>query len=281
MTEHDVAAAPLGVVGSETNPMLKITGGELRFGRFKLFNDLSLSMGQVGTPSIVALIGTNGSGKSALANVVSGYYHLSAGSVEVGGRAVTRLGSAQRARHGVRRSFQNVSGISGMTLLSYVMLGWEPVWSQPILNTVIGRPKARREEQAVAEKTMALISDVGLGQYYDRPLESCPYGVRKVADVVRAIGTAPGTVALLDEPTSGVSQSERGTVLDVIRSAFANNQCQLVVVIDHDVAFVRDLCPSSIVLEAGKVLASGATEDVLKMERVAVSFAGVKEHADG
>lgn len=103
--------------------------------------------------------------------------------------------------------------------------------------------------------------------------------MRKVADVVRAIGTAPGTVALLDEPTSGVSQSERGTVLDVIRSAFAQGQCELVVVIDHDVAFVRELCPSSIVLEAGSVLASGTTEDVLKMERVAVSFAGVKETA--
>lgn len=94
---------------------------------------------------------------------MSGYYPLSAGSVEIGHRAVTHLRAAQRARHGVRRSFQNVSHISGMTLLSYVMLGWEPVWNQPVLNTVIGRPKARREEKAVAEKTMALISDVGLG----------------------------------------------------------------------------------------------------------------------
>jgi len=271
------AKAPLGVVGSATNPMLKITGGELRFGRFQLFSDLSLSMGEVGQPSIVALIGTNGSGKSALANVVSGYYRLSAGSVLIADRDVTRLGPAQRARQGVRRSFQNVSGIGGMTLLSYVTLGWEPVWGQPLLNTVIGRPKARRAERDGAERTLALLVDVGLGEYFDQPLESCPYGVRKVADVVRAIGTAHGTVALLDEPTSGVSQSERGIVLDVIRSAFASGQCQLAIVIDHDVAFVRELCPSSIVLEAGKVLASGRTEDVLQMERVAVSFAGIKE----
>jgi ABC-type branched-subunit amino acid transport system ATPase component len=101
-----------------------------------------------------------------------------------------------------------------------------------------------------------------------------------VADVVRAIGTAPGTVTLLDEPTSGVSQSERGTVRDVIRSAFGRGQSELVVIIDHDVAFVRELCPNSVVLEAGKVLASGATADVLAMERVAVSFAGVQDRAN-
>lgn len=272
---------PLGVIGEGRNPMLRVARGELSFGQFALFKDLSLSLGDVGTPSIVALIGTNGSGKSALANVISGYYRLSSGSVEIGGRDLTRMRPTQRAQNGVRRSFQNVSGIGGMTLLSYVTLGWEPVWPQPIVNTVLGRRKARRYEREVAERTMALIAEVGLSEYYDRPLESCPYGVRKIADVVRAIGTAPGTVALLDEPTSGVSQSERGTVMDVIRHAFASAQCELVVIIDHDVAFVRELCPSSVVLEAGKVLASGATDEVLALDRVAISFAGVAERKDG
>lgn len=278
MTSVDGA---LGLIGSGVAPMLKVTGGELRFGRFQLFNDLFLSLGDVGTPSIVALIGTNGSGKSALANVISGNYRLSAGIVEIGGRDMTRMRPAARARKGVRRSFQNVSGIGGMTLLSYVTLGWEPVWPQPIVSTVIGRLKARRYEREIAEQTRALIADVGLAEYYDRPLEACPYGVRKVADVVRAIGTAPGTVALLDEPTSGVSQSERGTVIQVIRRAFADSQCELMVIIDHDVAFVRELCPASVVLEAGKVLASGATDEVLAMDRVAISFAGVAERRGG
>src|ERR1019366_2056986 len=97
-------------------------------------------------------------------------------------------------------------------------------------STLIASPKARRHEREIAEWTRALIADVGLGEYYDRPLESCPYGVRKIADVVRAIGTAPGTVALLDEPTSGVSQSERGTVMEVIRRAFADSQCDLMLI---------------------------------------------------
>jgi branched-chain amino acid transport system ATP-binding protein len=258
-------------------PMLKIEDAKLHFGRFELFNGLSLSLGEIGTPSIVALIGTNGSGKSALANVLSGYYRLSGGTVRIDDRDMTRMGPAGRARQGLRRSFQNVSGISGMTLLSYVTLGWEPVWPQPIVNTLLGRPRARRLERETAERTRELIVDVGLGEYCDRPLESCPYGVRKVADVVRAIGTAPGTVALLDEPTSGVSQSERGTVMEVIRRAFDSKRWGIVVIIDHDVAFVRELCPSSVVLEAGKVLASGTTEDVLALERVAISFAGVSE----
>jgi branched-chain amino acid transport system ATP-binding protein len=258
-------------------PMLKVTGGDLRFDRFQLFDDLSLSLGDLSAPAIVALIGTNGSGKSALANVISGNYRLSAGTVEIGGRDMTRMRPAARARNGVRRSFQNVSGIGGMTLLSYVTLGWEPVWPHSIASTVVGRLKAHRYERNIAEQTRSLIADVGLDEYYDRPLESCPYGVRKIADVVRAVGTAPGTVALLDEPTSGVSQSERGTVMDVIRRAFAENQCKLMVIIDHDVAFVRELCPSSVVLEAGKILAAGPTDEVLAMDRVAISFAGVSE----
>jgi ABC-type branched-subunit amino acid transport system ATPase component len=164
-----------------------------------------------------------------------------------------------------------------MTLLSYVTLGWEPAWPRSIAQTVVAWPGARRHERDTAEQTRELLRDVGLAEYFDRPLESCPYGVRKIADVVRAVGTAPGTVALLDEPTSGVSQSERGTVMQVIRNAFDRGMCRLMVIIDHDVAFVRELCPTSVVLEAGRVIAEGPTDDVLAMERVAISFAGVGE----
>lgn len=262
---------------ADASPVVEIRGGQLEFGRFQLFDQLDLVFGSMAEPSIVALIGTNGSGKSAMANVVSGNYRLSGGTVMITGRNMTRMRPAARARAGVRRSFQNVSGIRGMTLLSYVMLGWEPEWPQPIVNTVVGRMKARRFERETAERTQALLADVGLGNYCDRPLELCPYGVRKIADVVRAIGTAPGTVALLDEPTSGVSQSERSTVTDVIRRAFGDAKCQLLVIIDHDVAFVRELCPTSVVLEAGKIIATGPTDKVLAMERVAISFSGVSE----
>lgn len=84
-------------------------------------------------------------------------------------------------------------------------------------------------------------------------------------------------VALLDEPTSGVSQSERSAVSSVVRSALSRGGWKLVIVIDHDVAFIRELCDMSVVLEAGKVIATGRTSEVLAQERVAVSFAGVRD----
>jgi branched-chain amino acid transport system ATP-binding protein len=255
--------------------VVEVSDGRLEFGRFRLFEDLDLTIGDLAEPSIVALIGTNGSGKSAFANVVSGNYRLSAGRVSIDGQDMSRMTPQARTRRGVRRSFQNVSGIRGMTLLSYVMLGWEPTWPRRVLGTVVGLPGARRQEVAIAERTRDLLESVGVAEYADRLLESCPYGVRKIADVVRAIGTAPGNVALLDEPTSGVSQSERGTVMQVIRDAFGAGTCRLIIVIDHDVAFVRELCPRSIVLEAGKVIAQGPTDEILAMERVAISFAGL------
>ncbi len=257
--------------------VVQICRGQLSFGNFVLFQDLSLSLGSQSGPSIAALIGTNGSGKSALANVISGYYRLGRGSVMIGGEDVTSLSPVQRSLRGVRRSFQSVAGISGMTLLSYAMLGWEPAWPRGLFQTVLRLPRAQRQERRSADATFESLCQAGLEAYADKPLESCPYGVRKLADVVRAIGCAPGLVALLDEPTSGVSQSERSAVSSVVRSALSRGGWKLVIVIDHDVAFIRELCDMSVVLEAGKVIATGRTSEVLAQERVAVSFAGVRD----
>lgn len=265
--------------GPDEGAVLTISDAALRFGRFELFNDLSLAFGREGRADIVALIGTNGSGKSALANVISGYYPLASGKIKVGEKDVTSLPPLERALHGFRRSFQNVATIEGITLLSYVMLGWEPVWPHGLLDTVLRLPHARREERRIAEAAFEALATAGLDAYWDRTLEACPYGVRKLADVVRAIGSAPGKIAVLDEPTSGVSQSERGKVAEVIRSALAHGGWELVIVIDHDVAFVRELCATSMVLEAGKMLASGPTAEVLSLDRVVASFAGFRGKA--
>lgn len=223
---------------------------------------------------MVALVGSNGAGKSSVANVICGYYRPYIGEVVVSGVNTTQAGPARCAQLGVRRSFQSVSHLSGLQVVELVMLGAEVAWGSSLLGSYVSSPRQRRAERAARSRAMDLLEMAGLDAYAERVLDSCPYGIRKLADVVRTFMSDTCNVLILDEPTSGISEPERESLRGLIEAFRTQQAVQSLLIIDHDVAFVRQMCPRAVVLESGGVLASGACDEVLADSRVLASFIG-------
>ncbi len=220
----------------------------------------------------VGVVGPNGAGKTTLANVVSGYYHPSEGRVIVHGTDVTRAVPARIAQLGVGRSLQSVGRVQGITALQFVALGLETRWPVGLVHTVLGTPAGRRAERWARAEAMSLLEEMDLARYAQVALEDCPYGVRKYVDVLRTlVGLA--RVIVLDEPTSGLSEDERSEMHDFL-ARWTSESPTTLLLIDHDVGFVRGLCSRSVALDAGKLVAAGATDEVLTDPRVIRCFTG-------
>lgn len=248
---------------------LHVDSVELKLSDVLILRGVSLV---VGPSQTVGLLGANGSGKSSLLNVISGYYRPSAGSVRLDGVDVVGWSPARIAAGRVGRSFQSIGRMEDLTVLENVMLGLEPVWQARGLATVFGLRSSRRAEAGARRRASGIIAEFDLSAYRDRLLSACPYGVRKVADLLRAMVSSP-RLLLLDEPTSGVSMEDRRYILELIRAWTTRTNCSTVVV-DHDIEFVTALAHSVVALVGGAVAASGGVAEVLSDERVMATFVG-------
>ena len=258
---------------AETTERLLVESVSLELTGVKILRDVNMV---VESGQTVGLLGANGSGKSSLLNVVSGYYKPTAGSVFIDGRDVRSWGPARIASHRVGRSFQSIGRMSDLTVLENVMLGLEPVWKTTSIAAVLGLPSSRRAEADARRQASKIIGEFELGAYEHKLLSTCPYGVRKVADLLRSMVSAP-RLLLLDEPTSGVSMDDRKDILELIRAWSTRTGCSTVVV-DHDIEFVTALADSLVALVGGAVAASGGTSEVLNNQDVIATFLGTSKH---
>ena len=237
----------------------------------QILSDISLS---VGLDEIVGLVGSNGAGKSSVANVLCGYYRPTKGKVFLNGTDVTHTPAVKFTDMGVRRSFQNVSYLRGLSINELVMLDAEATWPVSFLSSYLLRRSSKIAELKVMREATELLGSVGLGSYEHRMVEDCPYGVRKFADVVRAFMAPKSTIVILDEPTSGIGEVERSLLTNMIQALRESRSIGALLVVDHDVSFIRSLCSRIVVLEEGKVLTSGPADEVFEDRRVISSFVG-------
>jgi branched-chain amino acid transport system ATP-binding protein len=251
---------------------LSIEGVGLQIGEVRILEQVTID---VGAGQATGLIGANGSGKSSLLNVVSGYYRPSRGRVLVNGADTTGLRPERVSARGVGRSFQSIGRMQDLTVREYVTLGLEPVWSVGKVASLLFLPRSARAERRAFEKTDALTSDFGIDAYAQTMLRECPYGVRKIADLLRAVISEP-SVLLLDEPTSGVAASDRRMISQLIAQWRSRSNCSIVLV-DHDVSFVAGVVDEMVALSAGRVIDAGRPADVLANPQVMATFVGEGE----
>ncbi|TXL60747.1 ABC transporter ATP-binding protein [Aeromicrobium terrae] len=220
----------------------------------------------------VGLIGANGSGKSSILNVMSGYYSPTAGAVRVRGHDVTKIRAERVPRYGVGRSFQSVGAIKDLTVRELIALGVEPAWPSSLVASLLGLRAGRSAERSALDRAGALADEYGLGQFIGVRLDEAPYGVRKMADLLRVFVGEP-SVLLLDEPASGVAKADRSAIVDLI-SQWRERSGGSVVLVDHDVAFVVRLASRLVALSSGRVVAVGPVDHVLRDDAVVESFLG-------
>ena len=228
----------------------------------------------VSPSEIVGIIGPNGAGKTTLLNAVSGFVECG-GSVELHGRDITGLLPYQRARLGLGRSFQDARLYPTMTVRDTLAAAFHATHRSGFFSEGFGFRSARREEADVVARAEALCEVVDLRRYLDLRISELSFGTTRAVELAWLVAQQPA-VLLLDEPASGLQQSEvrvLGDLIDTLRGDAA------VVVIDHDVPFVSGLAHRLVAMDLGTKVAEGPPDVVLRDPAVIESYLGTGAYA--
>ena len=267
--EQSEAITPVDFSG--TDPGLVADAVTLRFGGLTAVDHVSLSL----RPGhITALIGPNGSGKSTMINIISGVYTPSEGSVRLFGRDITGMENHRIAELGLVRTFQDPRLVPSFTVRENLLLGAHCRLRQSGVAAALNLPSAIAEEADRLRQVNAVIALAGIQDVADSPMDSLPYGYRRLVEVGRALLANPKAV-LLDEPAAGLSESEIGPLARMIRGM--KQAGLMVLLIEHHMDFVAELVDDVVVLDGGKVIYRGDVPGMRGDPQVIASYLGVTE----
>lgn len=253
---------------SDKIPLLVTENLEKSFGGVIAAGNISIN---VGRGEQVAIIGSNGAGKTTFVNMVTGYLTPSAGSIRYLGRDITGLNPRQTARAGIRRSFQIAQLFPQLTALENMII------TDIAANEATGSFRARSLTEPRVNAAMALLKRFGLESIANEPTGTLPQGVRKQLDIAMAAVNNPALI-LLDEPTSGVSADEKMEMMDSVIQPLLSDDATLMF-IEHDMDIVRRYANRVIAFYEGQILIDGPVEEVLADEKVREYVIGGVTHA--
>jgi branched-chain amino acid transport system ATP-binding protein len=234
--------------------MLRAIGVSRSYDGIDALVDVHLELGR---QEVVGLIGPNGAGKTTLVNVITGFDFPTTGSVELEGREITRWSPQRRGRAGLARTFQQGHAFKGLTVRENVEVA------------ALGVGAPGREARVRAER---LLDALGLAGRADEPAVSLPHGDERKLGVARALATEPRFV-LMDEPAAGLTESEVPDLAAVVRSVRDNHDAG-VLLIDHNVTLMFDVCDRIHVLDEGRTLAEGTPDEIRRNIDVANAYLG-------
>jgi branched-chain amino acid transport system ATP-binding protein len=235
-------------------PLLETQGIVKIFGKLTALDDVGFS---VDANEFHGLIGPNGSGKSTLMKCIAGAEIPSAGRVHFGHRDITGLSPAERARAGMSLKFQITSVLPALTLYDNILLSLQ---AQSSLLSLIGS----RTRAALHDQVMETLDQFRLADQAKNPAAILSHGQQQWLEIAMALAWRP-RLLLLDEPTGGMSLEERRVTGELLRPI--KKFCSLVIV-EHDLDFIRDICDRLTVLDQGKILASGTVADIQSNPKV-------------
>jgi branched-chain amino acid transport system ATP-binding protein len=244
------------------------------FGGLAALSDFNLSLDR---NELVGIIGPNGAGKTTVFNLISGIYHPAKGSISVEGRELVGLTPNRIAGLGIARTFQNIRLFKDLSVLDNVRCAGYGQAGYGALLALFRLGRCRREEAAIIDRSMEMLALFQLDGHAEEPSGNLPYGLQRRLEIARALATRP-KLLLLDEPAAGMNPAEITKLMGLIewvRKAFNVT----ILLIEHQMQLVMNLCERLVVLDFGVTIAEGKPHEIGNDPRVLEAYLGQEEQA--
>ena len=258
-----------------TQPILKAEHLGITFGGLKAVSNFNMTINK---GELIGLIGPNGAGKTTVFNLLTGVYKPTEGEFWLDGTRMNGKKTYQVVRAGIARTFQNIRLFNDMTVLDNVKVGLHNQERYSGFEGVLRLPTYWKHEKAAHERAMELLSIFDMEHLANEQAGSLPYGAQRRLEIVRALATNP-KLLLLDEPAAGMNPSETAELMEnivKIRDTFGI----AIMLIEHDMSLVMNICEGICVLNFGKVIAKGTAEEIQNNDAVIEAYLGKQDKGE-